>query len=65
MKLKLVYDMLKYVDIESDFIPEVGDYVSLLGYTDVPVEKSSKPLKVVRRSFSPFANSLAIILGEE
>ena len=64
MKIRYVYDSSKEVVVQSNFIPSVGDNVSLLGCA-VPSDFHLENMKVVRRTYSAMDDSLIVILREE
>jgi hypothetical protein len=64
MKIRYVYGLLKEIEVESDFVPIVGDYVSLTGCTGVSSNLQTKTMKVVARTFSCQSNSVIVSIGE-
>lgn len=62
MRIRYVYDLLKEVEIESDFIPLVGDCVSLMGLSVVPNDVQVASMQVMSRTFSCLSNTVVIYL---
>ena len=55
---------MKGVDVESNFVPLVGDYVSLNGCVGVPFYIQARTLKVVNRTYNgEHGTELTIPLG--
>lgn len=62
MRIRYIYDLLKDVEIESDFIPLVGDCVSLMGLSGVPNDVQAASMQVMSRTFSCLSNTVVIYL---
>lgn len=65
MKVRYIYEIFKEVVIESDFVPLVGDRVSLIGCQGVPNEFQTSNWKVVCRSYILLDDSISIKLKRE
>jgi len=66
MKVRYICGILKKeVAIESDFVPLVGDRVSLIGCQGVPNEIQMSNWEVVCRSYSLLNDSILINLKRE
>ena len=65
MKIRYVYGFLKGVDVESNFVPLVGDYVSLNGCVGVPFYIQARTLKVVNRTYIYRDNSVTVYLMKD
>lgn len=65
MKIKFIYGLFKEVEVESDFIPLVGDSVSLMGCLGVPYDIQAKPMYVTSRTFSCQFNTVLISLQKK
>ena len=61
-KVRFVYKAFKSVTVECDYIPVVGDYVSLLGIDGVPSDIAVSSLVVTSRSYHPFSGCITVIL---
>jgi hypothetical protein len=62
MKIKYIYGLFQEVEVESDFIPLVGDGVSLMGCLGVPYDIQAAPMSVTSRTFSCQSNTVLISL---
>ena len=65
MKIKYIYGLFQEVEVESDFIPLVGDSVSLMGCLGVPYDIQAAPMDVTSLTFSCQSDTVLISLQKK
>jgi hypothetical protein len=66
MKIKYyIYDTLQEVNVQSDFVPRVGDSVSLVGCDNIPNHLQIESMKVVGRTYIVWSDSIIVELKKK
>ena len=65
MKIRYIFGSMNPIEVQSEFVPLIGDYVSLIGCNDLPNDIQMANVKVVRRTYSVMNDTVIIGLNEE
>lgn len=65
MKIRYIFGSMNTIDVQSEFVPIIGDYVSLIGCDNLPNDIRMANMKVARRTYSVMADTIIIGLIKE